>query len=66
MEPTRRYRTTNRAADCGRFRTETLTAVMVQSLDLDEVLSLSDRVGVMLRGKIVAVLTFPTEAVIEC
>jgi simple sugar transport system ATP-binding protein len=31
-------------------------AVLVQSLDLDEVLALSDRVAVMLRGRIVAVL----------
>jgi general nucleoside transport system ATP-binding protein len=32
------------------------TAILLQSLDLTEVLSLSDRVAVMLRGRIVAVL----------
>ncbi|MFN8621816.1 MAG: ABC transporter ATP-binding protein [Chloroflexota bacterium] len=36
------------------------TAVLLVSAELDEVLELSDRIGVMFRGKIVAVLDGPT------
>ena len=37
-------------------RRDTGTAILLVSAELDEVLEMSDRIGVMFRGKLVAVL----------
>ena len=37
------------------------TAVLLISEDLDEILSMSDRIGVMARGRIVAEFTAPAD-----
>jgi simple sugar transport system ATP-binding protein len=39
---------------------DTGTAVLLVSAELDEVLELSDRIGVMYRGRIVAIVDGPT------